>query len=78
MKSKVYDAVKMFEQRIQAAFPGATLRLTDAFGGHDIGVELLLPVAHIAREERMKIAELAAEIEDECDVYLGTMAKPQA
>ena len=78
MKSKVYEALKMFEKRIQAAFPGTAFCLTDPFGGNDIGVELTLPVADISREERMKIAELAAEIEEEFDVYIGTVAKPKA
>ena len=76
MKPKLYEAVKMFEQRMQAAFPGATLQVMDAYGGHDVGVELLLPMASIPREARMKIAELAAEIEEEFDVYIGTRAKP--
>lgn len=76
MKPKVYEALKTFERRIQATFPGATLQVTDAYGGHDVGVELLLPMAHISREVRMKIAELAAEIEGEFDVYIGTLAKP--
>lgn len=77
MKPEVYEALKVFEKRVQAAFPGATLHLSDAFGGYDIGVELILPVAHITREDRMKLAELAAEIEEEFDVYIGTMAEPQ-
>jgi hypothetical protein len=78
MKSEVYEALKIFEKRVQAAFPGASFRLTDPYGGNDIGVELILPVAHITREERMKIAELAAEIEEEFDVYIGTVVKTEA
>jgi hypothetical protein len=78
MKPKVYEALKTFEKRIQAAYPGATFCLTGPFGGNDTAVELILPVADITREERMKIAELAAEIEEEFDVYIGTVAKPKA
>ncbi len=78
MKPEVYEALKTFEKRLQAAFPGATVHLTDPFGGHDIGVELFLPVTQITRKERMKIAELAAEVEEEFGVYMGTVAKPQA
>jgi hypothetical protein len=44
-------------------FPGAGFSLSDPFGGNDVGVELILPVRQITREERMKIAELAAQIE---------------
>jgi hypothetical protein len=78
MKPKVYEALKMFEKRIQAAFPGTMFCLTGPFGGNDIGVELILPVANVTREERMKIAELAAQLEEEFDVYIGTVAKPKA
>jgi hypothetical protein len=78
MKSEVYEALKIFEKHVQAAFPGASICLTDPFGGNDIGVELILPVARITREERMKIAELAAEIEEEFNVYIGTIVKPGA
>jgi hypothetical protein len=78
MKPKLYEALKTFEERIQTAFPGASFSLTDPFGGNDIGVELILPVTHITREERMKIAELAADIEEEFEVYIGTMVKPQS
>ncbi len=78
MKPKLYDALKTFEERIQTAFPGASFSLVDPFGGNDIGVELILPVRRITREERMKIAELATDIEGEFDVYIGTMVRPQA
>ena len=78
MKPNIYEALKTFEKRIQAAFPGTAFCLTDPFGGNDIAVKLILPVADITREERMKIAELAAEIEEEFDVYIGTVAKPKA
>jgi hypothetical protein len=47
-------------------------------GGNDVGVELILPVTQITREERMKIAELAAEIEEAFDVYIGTIVKALA
>jgi len=66
------------EERIQTAFPGVGFSLTDPFGGNDIRVELILPVTHFTREERMKIAELAAEIEEEFDVYIGTVVKAPA
>jgi hypothetical protein len=78
VKPKFYEALKTFEERVQTAFPGAGFSLTDPFGGNDIGVELILPVTHITREERMKIAELAAEIEEEFDVYIGTVVKALA
>jgi hypothetical protein len=78
LKSEVYEALKTFEERVQAAFPGGSFRLTDQTGGNDIGVELILPIARITREERMKIAELAAEIEEEFDVYIGTVVKTEA
>jgi hypothetical protein len=75
VKPKFYEALKIFEERLQTSFPGASFNLTDPFGGNDIGVELILPVTQITREERMKIAELAAEIEEEFDVYIGTVTK---
>jgi hypothetical protein len=59
-------------------FPGAGFSLSDPFGGNDVGVELILPVRQITREERMKIAELAAEIEEEFDVSIGTVVKALA
>jgi hypothetical protein len=55
----------------KAVFP-----IMSNFGGNDIGVELRLPVAHITRKDRMKVAELAAEIEEEFDVYIGTVTRP--
>lgn len=78
MKPEVYEALKIFEKRIQEAFPGAYFTLVEPVRGNDIGVELMLPVSHITRKERIKVAELAAEIEEECDVYIGTEIKPGA
>jgi hypothetical protein len=78
MKPKLYEALKTFEERMQTAFPEASFSLTDPFGGNDSGVELILPVTHITRAERMKIAELAAEIEEEFEVYIGTMLEPRS
>jgi N-acetylglucosamine kinase-like BadF-type ATPase len=78
MKPKLYEALKTFEERIQTTFPGASFHLTDPFGGYDIGVELTLPVTHMTREDRRKISELAAEIEEEFDVYIGTVVKALA
>jgi hypothetical protein len=40
-------------------------------------MKLYLSVAHIGREERLRIAELAARIEEEFDAYIGTVAKSQ-
>jgi len=76
MKLEVYEALKTFEERVHATFPGAGFALIDPFGGNDIGVELRLPVARITRKDRMKVAELAAEIEEEFDVYIGTVTRP--
>ena len=78
VKPKLYEALKTFEERIETTFPGASFSLTDPFGGNDIGVELTLPVTRITREDRMKISELAAEIEEEFDVYVGTVVKALA
>jgi hypothetical protein len=78
MKPKLYEALKTLEEHIQTAFPGTSFSLTDPFGGNDIGVELILPVTQITRAERMKIAELAAEIEEEFAVYIGTMLEPHS
>lgn len=75
MKPKLYEAIKAFEEHIQTYFPGTCMTLIDPFGGNDIGVELTLPVARITREERIKVSELAAEIEEEFDVYVGTVLK---
>jgi len=76
MKLEVYAALKTFEEWVHAAFPRAGFTLIDPFGGNDIGVELRLPVVHITRQERMKVAELAAEIEEEFGVYIGTVTRP--
>jgi hypothetical protein len=59
LEPKLYDALKTFEDRLRAAFPGIGCRLTNPFGVSDIGVELILPLTPIPREELMKIAELA-------------------
>jgi hypothetical protein len=66
--SPPFLALKTFEERVQITFPEASFSLTDPFGGDEIGIELILPVTSITREERMKIAELAAEIEEEFEV----------
>lgn len=76
MKPAIYEALKTFEERVHAIFPGADFALIDPFGGNDIGVELHLPVGHITRQDRMKVAELTAGIEEEFDVYIGTVTSP--
>jgi hypothetical protein len=78
MKPHIFDALKRFEERLQGVLPGASFRLTDPSDGNDLGLEVILPRAPITREERLKIAEIAADIEEEFEVYIGTVAKPQA
>lgn len=78
MKETVYQALKEFEQRLQAALPGATFRLIDPFEGHDVAVEVSLPGSIVTWEERMKLAEVAADLEEKYDVYIGILTHPEA
>lgn len=78
MKETVYQALKEFEQQLQAALPGATFRLIDPFEGHDVAVEVSLPGSIVTWEERMKLAEVAADLEEKYDVYIGILTHPEA
>jgi len=78
MKEVISQAFKEFEQRLQEAIPGATFRLIDPFEGHDVAVEVSLPGLVVTVEERMKLAEVAADLEEKYDVYVGILTHPQA
>jgi len=78
MKSAIYEALKAFEARLDAAFPGATFRLIEPFEGHDVAVEVTLPVSAITWHERMQLAEITAALEEEYDVYIGLLTKTAA
>ena len=78
MKSALYEALKKFEERLHTAFPGAMFRRIDPFGGHDVAVEVTLPMQAVTWCERMKLAEIAASLEEEYDVYIGLLTKPAA
>ena len=78
MKETVYQALKEFEQRLQETLPGATFRLIDPFEGHDAAVEVSLPGSIVTWEERMKLAEVAADLEEKYDVYIGILTHPEA
>jgi hypothetical protein len=78
MKETVYQALKEFEQRLQETLPGATFRFIDPFEGHDVAVEVSLPGASVTWEERMKLAEVAADLEEKYDVYIGILTHPEA
>jgi hypothetical protein len=53
-------------------------RLIDPFEGHDVAVEVTLPVQEITWHERMQLAEIAAALEEEYDVYIGLLTKAAA
>ena len=78
MKETVYQALKEFEQRLQETLPGATFHLIDPFEGHDVAVEVSLPGSIVTWEERMKLAEVAADLEEKYDVYIGILTHPEA
>ena len=78
MKATVYQALKEFELRLQETLPGATFRLIDPFEGHDVAVEISLPGTVVTWEERMKLAEVAADLEEKYDVYTGILTRPEA
>ena len=65
MKTALYEALKQFDERLHTAFPGAMFRLIDAFEGHDVTVEVTLPVQEITWHERMQLAEIAAALGEE-------------
>jgi hypothetical protein len=75
MKPTIYEALKTFDTRLHAAFPGATFRLIDPFEGHDVAVEVTLPVGTITWHERMQLAEITTALEEEYDVYIGLLTK---
>jgi len=76
MKSRIYEALKEFEARLSQRLPGSTFRLIEPFEGNDIGVEIVLPVERVSFEERKKLSDIAAEIEEEYDIYFGMVIKP--
>jgi hypothetical protein len=78
MKPGVYQALKEFEERLLAAFPEATFELIDPFGGNDVAVEIFLHVEAYTYEERVKLSEIGADIEEKYDVYIGTLTHAQA
>ena len=78
MKAALYEALKQFDERLHAAFPGALFRLIDPFEGHDVAVEVTLPVQEITLHERMQRAEITAALEEEYDVYIGLHTKAAA
>jgi len=78
MKETVYQALKEFEQRLQETLPEATFRFIDPFEGHDVAVEVSLPGSIVTWEERMKLAEVAADLEERYDVYIGILTHPEA
>jgi len=78
MKSALYEALKKFEERLHTAFPGAIFRLIDPFEGYDVAVEVTLPMRAVTWCERMKLAEIAALLEEEYDVYIGLLTKTAA
>lgn len=78
MKPVVYEALKAFEARLYAVFPGATFRIIDPFEGHDVAVEVTLPVSAITWDDRMQLAEITAALEEEYDVYIGLLTKTAA
>jgi hypothetical protein len=78
MKETVYHALKEFEQRLQEKLPGATFRFIDSFEGHDVAVEVSFPGSIVTWEERMKLAEIAADLEEKYDVYIGILTHPEA
>jgi hypothetical protein len=78
MKEAVYQALKEFEQRLQETLPKATFRFIEPFEGHDVAVEVSLPGSIVTWEERMKLAEVAADLEEKYDVYIGILTHPEA
>jgi hypothetical protein len=54
---------------------GATFKVIDPFGGHDVAVEVTLPVSAITWHDWMQLAEITAALEEEYDVYIGLLTK---
>ena len=75
MKPSLYEALKTFDERLHAAFPGATFRLMDPFDGNDVGVEVTLPVQEFTMREQRQLSDIAAALEEEYDVYIGLLTK---
>ena len=78
MKETAYQTLKEFEQRLKETLPGATFHFIDTFEGHDVAVEVSLPGAIVTWEERMKLAEVAANLEEKYDVYIGILTHSEA
>jgi hypothetical protein len=53
-------------------------QLIDPFEGHDVAVEVALPMQEVTWCERMQLAEIAASLEEEYDVYIGLLTKTAA
>ena len=77
MKTKLYEALKEFENRLRKTFKNSSFQLIEPFEGNDVGVFVTLP-SQITNEERKKLSDIAASIEEEYDVYLGILTRKAA
>ena len=78
MKQEVYEALKEFENRFKKNFPDYNFQLVDPFEGHDVGIEITVPNERIEWKERRKLSDIAADIEEKYDVYIGFLTRVAA
>ncbi|MBM3241784.1 hypothetical protein FJZ31_36395 [Candidatus Poribacteria bacterium] len=78
MKQEVYEALKEFENRFKENFPDYSFQLIDPFEGHDVGIQINVPNKNVRWEKMRKLSDIAADIEEKYDVYIGFLTRVAA
>ncbi len=78
LTQEIYEALKEFEKRFRENFPAYSFQLIDPFEGHDVGLQITIPDEKIEWEERRKLSDIAADIEEKYDVYIGFLTRVAA
>lgn len=78
MKQEVYEALKEFENRFKENFPDYSFQLIDPFEGHDVGIQINVPNKNVRWEKMRKLSNIAADIEEKYDVYIGLLTRVAA
>jgi len=78
LKQEVYEALKEFENRFKENFPDYSFQLIDPFEGHDVGIQINVPNKNVRWEKMRKLSDIAADIEEKYDVYIGFLTRVAA
>lgn len=78
LRQEVYEALKEFENRFKENFPDYSFQLIDPFEGHDVGIQIIVPNKNVRWEKMRKLSDIAADIEEKYDVYIGLLTRVAA